>query len=296
MAGILMGHAKKRFGPRAFQDAWDEFWFWEERNVPENGVETQLIASFFLYNWIPDIESETYKIAPKDTTIGLDFFEQKGKSLSSLERNFLSENLEEPFSFYEVIRVDQGEGYRLKDIFLGTERDVIEKSGSRTAQIGDILFAKVIQIEHVGMVCGCGWILIPPIHKKAIIDLRKKLKKSPHAEGGAITPSTLHDFDIELRELFLHIHDSIMAPPRLHNTDGDPLSLHRITYDIESAEIGFEALASLCLMQTKEELLEDAERDTEGKLQKVEFSWQKQGNKLHKEWDNTVMGRLEIEG
>jgi hypothetical protein len=295
MAEALLGHSKKVFGPEALEDAWDEFWLWENEVAFEEGPEIQLFVPFFLYNWLPDVDSETYEIAPRDTTVGFDFLQKKRGALSPLERNFLDQNLEEPFSFWEIIAVTQGEGYRLRDIFLGVERDVIEKSGSRSAQVGDILYAKVIQIEHVGMVCGCGWILIPPIHKKAILDFRKKLQKTKAVKVGGITQETLHDYNLELRELFLYLHDMATAPPQLHNTDGDPIALHKITYEIESAQVAFDAMASLSLLQTREELLQDAEYHLDEKIRKIEFAWYKRGNKLHKDWDNTVMGHLSLD-
>jgi hypothetical protein len=46
----------------------------------------------------------------------------------------------------------------------------------------------------------------------------------------------------------------------------------------------------------KDELLEEAERNPDGSLRSVAFSWMKKGNKMHPTWDNTVMGNLHIFG
>jgi hypothetical protein len=131
--------------------------------------------------------------------------------------------------------------------------------------------------------------------QETIIEFRKQIKKGP-SQGGSITKETLQDFDIELRKLFFDIYDRATAPPQICNTDGDPLSLHRITYEIESPSLAFEALAPLSLMETQEEVLKDAVFDSDGRLSKIEFAWHKRGNKMHKEWDNTLMGRFTIDG
>ncbi len=295
MSDRLMHHARKRFGELALAEAWEEFWLRDEEEEIEQQAETQLFVPFYQYNWLPGIDSETFKIAPKETTVAFDFLERHRNGLTDLERRFLDQNLGEPFSFWEILEVDQGAGYRIKDCLRGLEMNVTEKSGSRSAHIGDILFGKAIQIDHVGMMCGCGWVLIPPIHKKTIIDIRKEMQKSPHAENGVITKETIHDFDIELRELFLELQKQIMTPPVLCNTDGEQMSLHKIIYDIDSPQAAFDALEPLALIQSREELLEDAEYKDEI-LHKVLITWHKRGNKLHREWDNTVMGRLLIEG
>jgi len=47
---------------------------------------------------------------------------------------------------------------------------------------------------------------------------------------------------------------------------------------------------------SKEDLLEEAERNPDGSLHSVEFAWIKKGNKLHESWENTVLGHLKISG
>ena len=47
---------------------------------------------------------------------------------------------------------------------------------------------------------------------------------------------------------------------------------------------------------TREELLEEAERNSDGSLRSIEFAWIKKGNKMNKGWENTVLGHLKIFG
>ena len=85
-------------------------------------------------------------------------------------------------------------------------------------------------------------------------------------------------------------------PPELQNTDGEALSFHRIHYDIDAPQAAFDALKGLALDATEEELLSDAARDSHGALSKVEFGWLKRGNAQHKQWNNTVLGHIAIDG
>jgi hypothetical protein len=69
-----------------------------------------------------------------------------------------------------------------------------------------------------------------------------------------------------------------------------------LTFTIESAETAFEALARLAFGQSKEELLEDARFDKDGKLRGVELDWRKRGNAKIPSWDNTILGHIKISG
>ena len=90
--------------------------------------------------------------------------------LSELERRFIEATVDQPYSFHEIIECEQGKGLKLRDIFLGNEVDVIEHLGSQRAQKGDVLFARVIQIDHVGMLVGSGGVFFPPGYKIHIIE------------------------------------------------------------------------------------------------------------------------------
>ena len=46
--------------------------------------------------------------------------------------------------------------------------------------------------------------------------------------------------------------------------------------------------------RSREELLDDAELDEDGKLRKVNFDWIKEGNRKFKTWDNTILGHVKI--
>jgi hypothetical protein len=100
----------------------------------------------------------------------------------------------------------------------------------------------------------------------------------------------------DIRSTYLNIRDARRTPPRLTNTDGDPLVLHTLTFRTGSALAAFEALAPLARGLSKTELLKGAKFDAAGTLLTVELPWQKKGNRVHKDWDNTLLGHLAISG
>ena len=300
MANRLLEHGIRVFGKMAIEEAWDEFWSWENEISFSDAYESeqhkiQLFMPYFLYNWMPDEDTDTNTSPPKDTTIAADFLEKRGRNLTELERRFLTATLTVPFSFHDILEVEPGQGLVMRDIFLGTVVKVTERSGSKLARVGDIAFGKVIQIDHIGMICGMGWVIVPPVQKQLVLDLRKMIRDVCKKDGTEVTAETLQDYDIELRELFLEVEKIIMAPTKLCNTDGEEFSFHRITYTIDSPQTAFDKLKDLSLLMNEDELLDGAERASDGTLRKTEIDWHKHGNAIHSTWDNTIMGRFLID-
>ena len=79
-------------------------------------------------------------------------------------------------------------------------------------------------------------------------------------------------------------------------TDGDDLVFHTLTFEVRSAQGAFDALKHLASDESERELLETAELDEEGRVRRVAFAWTVAGNRVHEEWDNTVLGNIEIDG
>ena len=168
---------------------------------------------------------------------------------------------------------------------------MIEKKGSERSRRGDILFARVVQIDSVTILNGCGTILIPPKMKPELIRFRKWLLESEDP----ITSHLLYEYDLEIRELYFHIFYSLMAPPELQNTDGDPLSFHRLHYEIDSPEGAFERLKTLSVIDSADELRGEADLDESGRIMRVEIPWTRKNSSKKARLDNTVMGQLVID-
>ncbi|MDO8437789.1 MAG: hypothetical protein Q7S69_06485 [Nitrosomonadaceae bacterium] len=251
---------------------------------------------WFFYDWLPDPLNTTVKHEALDgRTLARAYLDKKGRHLDPLRVHYLEQCCTAPFSFYDVISVRPGNGFVLRDIFTGEEINITEHTGSRQAQTGDIMFAKVVKIDQVAMLEACSPVIFPPMEKGAILDLRKRIRsrKLP------VTPELLKDYDLEMLDLYLDISNRLLNPsmPQLQNTDGDPMLFHKLIYDFECpAREVLDTLRRLNLTEDDESMLSGAEFDSSGELRKIEFTWEKPGNKMHKNWNNTILGRLRIEG
>jgi hypothetical protein len=182
----------------------------------------------------------------------------------------------------------------IRDVLIGGDTEVVERTASRTLQQGDIIYAQVWNLGEYSIL-GCTAPLgIPPKWKVDVIGLRRKLQRKIAKQNRNLAAEDLVRYAEEVREAYLGLRDRLHAPPRLANTDGDPLVFHTLTFRIESAEAAFEALAPLALGRPKKELLAEAEFDKTGKLRKVEFDWLKKGNRKMSTWENTILGSIKI--
>jgi hypothetical protein len=84
--------------------------------------------------------------------------------------------------------------------------------------------------------------------------------------------------------------------PSLQNTDGEDVVFHSLSFEIDSPRRAFDALKHLALDVPEDDLLEEAELDSDGEVRRVVFAWTVAGNAMHPSWENTVHGHIEIDG
>jgi hypothetical protein len=183
----------------------------------------------------------------------------------------------------------------LRDIMTREEHAVTERNASQAMQPGDLLFGQLASVDRLTMIEACNGFDIPAMEKAPIIELRARIASI----YPGITDQDLRDWDLELLELFHEIANRLFNPqlPILQNTDGEPLSLQKLVFDLTvSPQTAFDALKHLALDEPDEDLLADAARDAEDTLTGVRFTWKKLGNKKRVGWDNTVLGWIEIDG
>jgi hypothetical protein len=295
LEGRLLSFMQKMLGRDGFQEAFDEFMAWPEEESDEALVDRQgpLFISWLLFNWVYDPQDFSKKLSlPPGSTIAGCMRKKEANRLDDMEIELIEAISGKPFSFFEVIRCDPGEGFLLKDVLMGEETEVLERQGSRIAKVGDILFCRVVLIRDMGLVYGCSSYMIPPDRKPVIIDLRKWLKKNQKK----ITKRMLAEYDFDIREAYLYISQSLFRLPVLTNTDGDPMNIHTIHYEIDSADMAFTHLADLCVTQAAEQLRARADLDAEGGMLRVEIPWDRKGFKNNAGLENTLLGSLVIEG
>jgi hypothetical protein len=292
MASTLLPFVAETYGPEAFDEAWEEFSGAQEPFDPET-PHIQVFMPWFFHRWSPDpYGTEVADTSFHERSPSRLFLERKGARLDPVIRRYLGSCLETPFSFHEILRCDPGHGFQARDLFTGEERAVRERSATEGMQPGDILFGQLVAVEGITILEAASLCLIPPIYKIELIDFRKELLRGEPR----FTAASLCEWDLELIERYLAIIDKVLNPqlPTLHNTDGEPLELHRLVFDIDSPEKVLEALKSLDVGRSEEDLVSAIQRTRRGEFKSVQLNWTKAGNSMHESWSTTIVGHLEI--
>jgi len=303
LRGLLDGFATEMlrftaeaYGPLAVHEAWDVFTGLDDLEFDPHTPLMQLFLPWFFHCWAPDpVATKVVNKSLHDVIPTKAYLATKGRRLDPLLRRYLESLLTAPFTFFEVLACDPGTGMTLRDVMTQEEHAVTERAASRGMEPGDLLFGQLASVGRLTMLEASNGFAIPPMEKAPIVELRAHIAFA----HPVITHQILRDWDFELLDLFHEIAERLYNPrlPTLQNTDGEPLSLHKLVFDLNAPpQVAFDALKHLALDEPDEDLLADATRDSEDKLTRVRFSWKKRGNKQHAGWDNTVLGSIEIDG
>ena len=292
----MLRFTAEAYGPLAVHEAWNVFTGHADLEFDPNTPLMQLFMPWFFHCWAPDpvatkvVNKSLHGVIPTAA-----YLSARGRRLDPLLRRYLDSLLIAPFTFFEVRACVPGTGMTLRDVMTQEEHAVAERSASQGVQPGDLLFGQLALVDRLTMLeAGTGF-AISPMEKAPIIELRAHIA-SAHP---VITHQVLRDRDFELLDLFHEIADRAFNPrlPTLQNTDGEPLSLRKLVFELNAPpQAAFDALKHLALDELDEDLLADATRDYEDKLTRVRFSWKKRGNEKHADWENTVLGWIEIDG
>jgi len=291
----LLATAASHFGPGGLEEAWEEFNLWDEDTdltFDPDSPHMQVFMPWFFYDWLPDPAATEVPSAARGVRVGEAYAQTAGQRIDPAVGRYIDACLAAPFSFYEIVRCRPGRGFRLRDVFLGTECDVIERSGSQHASAGDLLFAKVVRVDGVAMVDSCGPVLYPPRYKPEIIELRADMEQSI----GPLTVEALRDYGLELIELYLDLTEAILDPPlpALANTDGDPIELTELVFDIDSPRAALDALKDLAGGFADIDLLEGVDVEGAGNAFRVKFPWVEHRDSQRGTRDSMTLGMLEI--
>ncbi len=296
MAATLLRYGRERYGPALLIEAWEDFNLDDEiGDLPEDTPQMPVFMPWLFFDWLPDSRATDVRPQALDgLTLAQAYLGERGGRMDAAMADYLRACCEAPFSFYDVVSVRPGSGFVARDIFDGTEIDVSERSASAQMRAGDILFAKIARMQDLAMLEGLSPVCIPPGHREPILSLRRRMQRRKQP----ITQDTLRKWSLDLLATYHEIVEPILNPrlPVMQNTDGDPYMPHTLIYDIDSPQEAFDALADLCIVAGRDELLEEARRDGDGRLAGIAFDWQKAGNEKHKSWSNTVMGKIDIDG
>lgn len=301
LPGKMLRFTAETYGKQAFDEAWAEFVLGDEQDIAADwsGNDHQAVfLAWLLHRWAPDSElTRVENTRLHDLPPTRAFLQRYSGTLDPAVRRYLESCLSTPLSFHEITAVERGRSFRARELLFGDECAVHERSATETMQAGDLLYGSLVPIDGIVVLEACSSVLIPPIRKLELIELRQVLLRDNEKNSEMFAGDFLRLADPLLRAKYLDVMDEILNPPmpQLRNTDGDELSLQKLVFDIDSAKDAFEALCHLSILETREGLLADARFDAAGELTAVQFTWSKRGNRQHKDWDNTTLGAISID-
>jgi hypothetical protein len=176
LSQALLSFAMRTFAEDV-PDAWLDF-NQDEFPLPieEDASEGQIFVPYLLFDWDPEPRQRRNR-PPSGGLVTQTYLLKHPGHLSELERLILDQAITQPLSFYEVVRSDPGEGMRLRDVLIGGEMEVTERTASQTLRPGDLAYGQLCQLPEVVTLGRMAPHLFPPGSKVAIIRLRAKLRK-----------------------------------------------------------------------------------------------------------------------
>jgi hypothetical protein len=217
-----------------------------------------------------------------DGLVARTYLEERGGKLAARERAWIEACVAARYSFWEVVAVTPGTGVRLHDRLTDEERHVTERTASQTMRRGLFVCARVVDFDGMSLLAGlCPRGLPPNVGDEIVADARRAMRV--RAKYKPVPHDTVRRHAEELLLLWFDAVDELNAapPPRRTNTDGDPLFQTQDQFDIEP---GCRSTL-IARLATSEALVRDGEHS---------FTVMREGNRMHPDWENTVIGKIGI--
>ena len=271
---LLLRYAKEQYGDDVLEQAWEDFVLDEELLFDPDDPEFRYFALWACYDWKP---------AEDNTRLPEQVLGDPHVKIEDDIRRFVGLVMAAPYSYYQVLDVEPGHSIRLRDILRKQEVSVTERGASTTLEKGNIIFARVLEMEEVTFLMGLGGHVILPHYLEGLIKFRASLERHQLLTGGPSDAAALLEIEEDLRETYFEIirseeHDR----PDFRNTDGEPLALYALHYEISSFERAFAALKSLDAdAQSKEEraVAHEGGKDELETPVKARIDWMKKSRK-----------------
>jgi hypothetical protein len=289
----LFSYAVQEFGEEFFDEAWDEFFLWNDAPDDVEGSKEfgTTFDPFFVFAFVPESAEDELPAGWPTEAVALHFLHHEGESAPAFHHEFIEQACKSPASFFVVEAVAPGRSLDIKDILTGRRFHVLEQSASQTLKVGDLTFTRVITAGDASILIGaCPWV-IPASWHIPIIDMRERFRPK-----GLLTREELQDHNFELRQVYHEIVDALLHPkiPVMQNTDGDPLELTTLTYTLGvPAAVAVERLTPLAMLRDEAHITDET-YDATGALCSATLTWIKAGNRKMKDWDNTTLGTLRV--
>jgi len=290
----LIRFIAETWGEPLIDHAWEDFWNYDR--VPDDLPTTPEFDSMFIpwlvLGFVPDPEADEADPDWPRQPIGLEWLARTDLGAGDLDRTYIEMACRSPMSALAVEHVEPGRSLDLKDVLTGARFHVLEQTASQNVRPADLLFTRVVTIGGVSLMFGAAPFVVPPHWHTYIIDWRERLFRKR-----LMTLEDLARFESETRELYFTIVADMLAPtpPQLTNTDGDPLALTTLTYELHVA-VGeaFEKVKPLAGVHGDDHV-DEVTRDGSGAMATACLSWIGGGNRQHTTSDTTILGALRLE-
>ncbi|MEQ1832794.1 MAG: SEC-C metal-binding domain-containing protein [Candidatus Eisenbacteria bacterium] len=225
-----------------------------------------------------------YQLPLGDQTPAAAFLAERGTRLTEFERSTLECNISGRMSLWEVRRVEPGEGLELFDLLTHETRFVHDVLGSQEAQRWMVMLAIVVDYPEVSVLGGLHPRALQPVESteplaaiRRLLGVRTRAVPADRLRAPAIQLAMILQWRLAVADQLRRS----MAPRIVSNTDGDPLVLCTDHFDVAVADQPhvLELLAAI----------EGGQVESSDDGDVVVFL--RAGNKTHKDWDNTVLGR-----
>jgi hypothetical protein len=214
------------------------------------------------------------------------YLEDRGSRLSRRQRAWLAAQQAAWLSVWEVLEVVPGQSATLHDLLSGETRQVLERSGTRLLVPRDAVLGRIIEDNGIAMFSGVHPRPLPPYEAAEVVRrARGKLRLRRDVPADRLRDESNGRFLIKRWEEAVAAFDARCAvPPKLTNTDGEPLLLTTDHFTITPG----------ARPQVAERLATVEGMDAPGPDDDDPSVYDvlRPGNPVHKGWDNTVLGHV----
>jgi hypothetical protein len=218
------------------------------------------------------------------------YLEARARNLPLSDRAWLESQQRAWLSVWEVTAVQPGEGMHVTDLLTGEKRAVQEVSGSKMLVVRDALLARVVDHDGSSVFAGCHPRTLPP---QEADDVVRWVRMFARGRGKFMKMEKVRAAETEkmLLDVWNKVVDAMDRRPLpvLHNTDGEPILMTTDHYTPSSTK----ALAAIEERLAREPGVIPPDPDERGPER--DYAFTRAGNKMHKSWDNTIVGRAIVD-
>ena len=272
VVAAVFKHASATWGEALLQHAWDDFWLYDDvpEDMPAEPEWEGMFMAWFTLGFVPDPECPERTDAWPTEPLGLHWLASQRGAIDPLDRAFAEQACRSPLSVLAVEQVVPGVSLDVADVFTGRRFHTPELTWSRSLQVGDLVFARVVTLEGLSLLFGMAPYVAPPEWLEDLLAWRDE-----HLRAQTVTREMVAAREFELRDLYLDVRDSLLnpAPPVVLNDDGDPLCnvtlIYSLAVDVATARERLLPLAT----QGNEVHETEVERDDAGVVTSTELAW-----------------------